>query len=386
MDSKIELQNQIQQQAEIEHLKRGRRSITVLPTGTGKSYYAIKRLESVLNDNSEAKFLFIGARQVYSLNFEQEIRKFGKEHLLTHITFICTKSALKHTNLHYDAVVLDEIHKETKQVVKFLNLFFKQNPQSEIIGLTATPKHPDHRKYDPLYTILPISFEHYAEEAIENKLSNDYRILLIYHDLDARNTIHVKTKKYDFWTSEVKSIERAYTKYKAADFSQSKGFPIEIMTLKSLLKNCNSKVEATKRVIDKLKSDSNKILVYAGSIKNTTQFNYPTFHSGLSKEVRESNLTTFQEAKSGVLVDCAGLKESVNIMNLNYSIVTHLDASASSAEQMRGRLQRLSIGETGTMIILIANDSIEPLWAAKALSGFDQKKIERITLEEFLKN
>ena len=67
------MKDAIQQQAIEAHIASNCKSIIGLSVGMGKTKIAIDRIFSLRETNPQAKILFTGAREVYSINFKSEL-------------------------------------------------------------------------------------------------------------------------------------------------------------------------------------------------------------------------------------------------------------------------------------------------------------------------
>jgi len=369
-----EIRQKIQKEATEAHLNNPiLRSTIASSVGSGKSKIAIDRIKQLYKANRKTKVLFTGARDVYLVNFELECKKFKcSKGLMNNITFSTVASLNKLTEQSYDIIIYDEAHKDTKRYIEFATSQLQVNPKVEMMCLTGTPL--DSRN-TYLYNICPIVYKHLVEDSVNVGLVNDYRVVVVYHELDQEKNIHVKTSKYDFYTSEKASYDRLYKNYLFREYTTS--FPKELQFLKSFLKNSPTKqtlLSGLARMYDEM--NDGKILVYAGSIDQATKLGYPMFNSKMKKEEKIKNFKDFVKGNINVLVDVAGIKESVSVPNLKTGIISHIDSNPGNFEQQLGRLLRLVPNEEiGTMYVLVAKGTIEEQWCINAFSKLDPLKI-----------
>lgn len=381
VDKQRQLQNKIQSEALKAHASYNFRSTIGISVGSGKSSCAIKRFEEHFKINKKTKALFFGCRELYLENFKSELKKFKLSKLISKIDFYCTQSLDKITEV-YDIIVCDESHKHADSYILFLKKQLLLNPKIELLCLTGTPLKIGSLAKQ-LESIVPISIEQNIDESSEEGLINDYKIIVYRHKLDVRKNIHIKTDKYNFYTSEeanYKSLIKKYAKNledEAQGFSSPKsGFRDELRYIKLFFKNLNSKFELAKKIMITLGKE-NKTLIYAGSIEQAGKFNYPNYHSKLDKATKDKNYKDFCSGKTNVLVNVDGIKESVSVPNLKNGLVLHAGSSSSNFEQLCGRFCRLIPNkEVGTIYVLVAKDTIEENWFRNSVSNLDQKKIE----------
>lgn len=357
VSEEIKKKIEIQTAAEKFHIKIGKRSTVCMSVGTGKSVLAINRINTY---TKEAKILFIGAREIYSTNFKKELEKFqctGYD-----ITFICTGSLKKKDEKFWDLVVIDEVHKHTDQVIKSIPKIIGVNQNVEILCLTGTPK-----KESDLYLYCPISYTKMIEDAIEEKVLNDYKISIIKHEINwkERSYYNYAFNKWESWRK---------------GNSHSEGYPQEMRLLKNVLKGLKSKEDATMYLLNKYLKDY-KTLIYAGTIKQSESMTIDAFHSQMSEETKWKNYNAFCSGSIKWLVNVNSIKEAVSIPDLTHSIIMSPDASWQSLEQMLGRILRLMTDSVGTVIILCAEGTVEEKWVEKATARLDQNKIKYLELK-----
>jgi len=378
MDNSIKKKIEIQRLAEQAHIDNGLKSTICMSVGLGKGVLALQRIIKKCKEKKKAKCLFFGDKTIYLTNFKMEFTKFKVEKYLDNVDLCCIDS-LHHFLSSYDIIVYDECHISTEIGYKYLEKAIKLNPDVEILCLTGTPKNSKRGEYennfDKLINICSIAYTKMIDASIEEGLINDYVINVIKIPFSDKKDIHVKTKKFDFWTSERKSYESLIKKYKNRKAGAS--FPIELSNLKIFLKNSKSKVEFAKNLVKKL--TYKKLLIYAGSIEQTKLFPYRAYHSKLDDKTKEQNYLDFYHGKIIELVNVNGIKESVSVPDLTHSIILSIDASDSSGQQILGRLCRLVPNkEIGNIYVILFEDSIEEIWFNKAFSNLDQSKINYI--------
>ena len=84
-----------------------------------------------------------------------------------------------------------------------------------ILGLTGTPpRYADSEKGRMVNQFCPIKFTYITDDAVDDDILNDYRIIVHKMSLSNSNNIRVQLKDKEFWTSEIKNYaywtERVY--------------------------------------------------------------------------------------------------------------------------------------------------------------------------------
>jgi superfamily II DNA or RNA helicase len=343
------MKSKIQSEAIKAHIEHNCKSIIGLSVGMGKTKIAIDRIFSLRELNPSAKILFTGAREVYSRNFRSELNKWNCSD--NNIDMICNKSLHNYIK-HYDLVIYDEAHKETDRVYTELLKLIKINPKIEIIGLTGTPL-----SNHPIYSILPISYKYLMQDAIEEKMLNNFEMYIL---------------KYNLPDDEKALYDYYYKRYFNAPMV--KHYCPELNRLKIFLNNLSSKVDITNNLINKNLKD-HKILIYAGSIEQSKLFDLPVFNSSLTKDKKDLIYDNFYNSIDGKLVNVGILKESVSIPNLKCGFVLGIDSSTSSKHQLIGRFLRLTINDLSKIYFIVAKDTIEEKWVLNGMENFKQIKI-----------
>jgi hypothetical protein len=275
-------------------------------------------------------------------------------------------------------IVTGNCHKEPEMTLGFLKNYLQIYPTTEILGLTGTPLDPKSDIGKEYYKILPISYRKLLDNAIDDKILNDYSINVIFHELDNTNkNVEVKLKnRKSFYQTELQRYLYLSDKYE--DFKNRKGwkdgkFPYELVQLKSLFKNSETK----KKLVYSLLPDISykKVLIYAGTIAQCESMKFPYYHSQISKKKKEETYAGFLNGDFNEMTNVGMLKESVSINNLDTGIIMCVDASSKAFTQSLGRLQRLAIKSKSTMYVLCAKGTIEETWLIKATSLLDFTKI-----------
>lgn len=368
----------IQKEAEQAHIEMGGKSQICLSVGLGKTYCAINRFLEHYKKDKNFKGLFSGAREIYTINFKNELKKSGNQHLEHNITFICNRSLTKHLNTKYSIYVLDEIHREPDMTSDFLEEYLDKYPNTEVLGLTGTPLYSKGYAGERQYKILPISYIKKLDDAIEEDILNDYTLNVIYHTLNSEDkNIESGKGRAKFKQTELAHyiyLEKSYNRMLSRTQGKFTKFPWEIMSLKQFFKGSPTKEDLTKYIIDEI-LNYKKILIYAGSIAQCERLPYTVYHSKLSKENKEKNFNNFLKGKINELSNVGMLKESVTIPDLDTAIINSVDASANDLSQKVGRICRLNPEDKANMYLLVALGTIEEKWCEKSIKLLDFTKI-----------
>jgi len=357
-----------QLEATSAHLAHNKQSCIAATVGFGKAKIAIDRIVTYSKGDN---IVFTAPRELHLENFKKELIKFGHEDWIKHIHFCCVAS-LKNYKEIAKFIGIDECHLDNERSSDFVKLQLKRNFNVEILALSGTPGT---EKTNELLKILSISYSKFTDDAVDDKMLNDYQINVIYHDLsDDPYSCEINTKRGSFKQSEKNRYDYLFEKYKT--IVSFKKFPWELMAIKQFFGNLISKEDVTNFILNKIQHKG-KVLVYCGSIEQTNSFFYPSYHSKLTKELRTANFESFESGAINILTNVNGIKEAVSITALKYGIIMKIDASKNGFQQILGRLLRMSIGETSHLYVLVARGTIEESWFDKASSSLDQTKIKK---------
>ena len=263
----------------------------------------------------------------------------------------------------YDIVYLDECHSLLDSHREFLDEF-----NGKILGLTGTPpKHSNSIKGKMVNEYCPITYEFVTDSAVDNKILNDYQIIVHELDLDARNNFLVETKTKSFRTSEQKNY--AYWGSRI-DTAPGNLHMLRVMRMKAMMEY-PSKEKYAKLLLNSIEG---KCILFANTQDQADRLCEYSCHSNNTDS--ESNLEMFKEDKIDKLSCVLQLSEGVNIPNLKQGIIMHAYGNERKAAQRIGRLLRLNPDEKAIVHILCYVNTVDEKWVKSALDGLDKAKIE----------
>jgi len=336
------------------------RCSVVLGTGVGKTLVGLTHIEK--NNTSLMKCLIVAPKKSIFQSWKDDAVKFGKEHLLDRMVFTTYLSLNKHNPNDYDAVYLDEAHSLLDSHRGFLQLY-----KGKILGLTGTPPKRDYSEKGKLLNeFCPIVYTFKADDAVENKILNDYQIIV--HQLRLSNEknylINQGGKK---WMTDEESNYVYWSR--RIDVGSGNMHMLRVMRMKAMMEY-PSKEKYTKKLMESIQ---NKCIVFANTQAQADRLCPYSYHSG-NKE-SEENLLLFKEGTISKLSTVLQLNEGVNIPNLKQGIIMHAYGNERKSSQRIGRLLRLNPDDKAIVHILCYVDTIDEKWVKEALEGFDQTKI-----------
>jgi len=345
----------------LEATENKQRCGIVLGTGVAKTLIGLKHIEK--NTTSLMKVLVVAPKKSIFASWTDDANKFKMKNLLDRVTFSTYLSINKHSPLEYDAVYLDECHSLLDSHRGFLQLY-----KGKILGLTGTPpKRKFSEKGRLVQEFCPIVFSFLADDAVENKILNDYQIIVHQINLSNDKNYMVKMKNKKSWMT---SEEQNYTYWsRRIDVGSGNMHMLRVMRMKAMMEY-PSKEKYTKIL---LKNIPAKCIVFANTQDQADKLCQHSYHS--NNVDSETNLNLFKENKIDKLSCVLQLSEGVNIPNLRQGIILHSYGNERKASQRIGRLLRLNPDDKAIVHILCYMNTIDEKWVTESLETFDQSKV-----------
>ncbi len=341
-------------------LNRGGAAIT---TGGGKTLLGLRHMEA--NYSDAAIFLVVASKLSIHKEWKDQAIAHGLGYLVDHMVFT-TYLSLHKQSTDYTVVYLDECHSLLDSHEPWLNSY-----HGKILGLTGTkPKFEKSTKGRLVNKFCPIVYEYKTDEAVKDKVINDYLIVVHLLDLDQRKNILMynkdKTKSwytseqaiYDYWTNRIDSA-----------FSAKELQITRIMRMKAMM-DFKSKDELAKALLCEIED---KVLLFANTQEQADSFGIASYHSNNPKS--DENMDKF---KKGIITEMScvlQLSEGVNIPNLKQGIILHSYGNERKAPQRIGRFMRLNPDDQAIVNILCYRNTVDAHWVKSSLENYDPQKI-----------
>jgi len=332
-----------------------------LATGVGKTLVGLMYLEQHVTPLKNV--LIVAPKTSIISEWRSQAHKFKKERVLDNATFSTYLSLSKHDPREYDIVILDEVHSLLYSHREFLDGF-----SGRILGLTGTPpKHDNSEKGEMVNDYCPVVFTYLTDDAIDDNILNDYKIIVHEMKLDSKNkTVSAASGKfftteqasYNYWCSRV---DNATTK-KSVQIAR-------VMRMKAMMEY-PSKERYAKLLAESIKS---KCIIFANTQEQADKICKDSYHS--TNPESHDNLIRFKKGEITKLSCVLQLSEGVNIPELKQGIILHAYGNERKAAQRIGRLLRLNPDETATIHILCYMNTMDETWVKSALEGYDENKI-----------
>lgn len=341
--------------------------------GVGKTLIGLKYIDHLQGKNmGKLRVLVVAPKLSIFDSWRNDADKFNID--IENIEFTTYLSLNKYNPQEFDIVILDECHSLLNSHLGFLGHYV-----GRILGLTGTPpRYSNTEKGKMVVQFCPIKFTYITDDAVEDDILNDYRIIVHKMSLSNDNTISVKLKDKTFNTSELKNY--SYWTQRVYEASSPKQRQISSVMRMRALMDFETKEKYVKKLLDGIED---KCIVFANTQNQADKLCKYSVHS--KNADADENLQKFKEGKIETLSCVMQLNEGVNIPNLKAGIIMHAYGNERKANQRIGRLLRLNPTETATVHILCYKDTIDEKWVEEALKDLDDSKIKYFDVDESLK-
>lgn len=336
--------------------------LTVLPTGFGKSYIALQKIEQWLQSSTSAipSILIVIPRLVLKDNWKEEFKKWGYEKYLPHVDFITYMAfGLKYTERKYDVIVYDEAHHISERCMSFIPCYITTHNILLTASINRT-KICDLRYYFPLLSVFQVS----VKEAIQDDTLPEPKIILIPLSLDddkvnCRYVYRPKSKdirealyedRFKILKEHKGQVVIRCTQYEYYDMLESK---IEYYKKEmyngdffrnAYLKNCGDRLKwlsgiktpIVQEVLRQLKRY--RTLTFCADISHTEELGKYCINSKNPDALQY--LRDFNDHKINHITACNMLDEGVNIKDCQIGIYAMLNNSDRLIVQKCGRILR----------------------------------------------
>lgn len=338
-----------------------------LSMGVGKTYLGLQYIKHYY-DECPIKVLVVAPKITILDNWKEEAIKFNLEEMLPSITFT-TYLSLNKQSYDYDLIILDECH----SLLFSHDEYLANCKSSRILGLTGTPpRYQVSEKGKMVYKYCPIKYKYITDDAIDDNILNDYRIIVHKLKLNTEKTIPVKTTNGTFKASEVQNYNYWSTRVQDAQTAAAKQIA-SVMRMKTMM-TYKSKEDYAAELFAK---ETDKCIMFCNTQDQADAMCEYSYHS--KNPDSEDNLQMFKSGTINKLSCVLQLSEGVNIPNLKSGIILHAYGNERKAQQRIGRMLRLNPDETATIHILCYQGTVDEKWVKDALNDFDESKITYIT-------
>lgn len=360
MEPSVKTKDDIQELA-LRAIADNKRCGVGVSMGVGKTLIGLRHM--VRNFDELSRFLVVAPKKSIFQSWIDDAKKFNLDYLLDRITFT-TYLSLSKQDIDYDVIYLDECHSMLATHEPWLSCY-----KGKILGLTGTPpKMTKSEKGMMVDKYCPIVYRYVVDSAVDDRILNDYRIILHPVYLDDRRNLKIEKNGKVWFTSEESSYE--YWTDRLETSRNGKETHINrILRMKSLM-GFPSKETYAKKLFDSI---TEKCILFANTHAQADKLCRHSYHS--SNPDSEDNLKKFKSGEINKLSAVLQLNEGVNIPNLKQGIILHSYGNERKSSQRIGRLLRLNPDDTSTVHILYYKHTIDEQWVRFAIEDFDDDKI-----------
>lgn len=361
----MSIRDKVQQDA-LDIALRHKRCSLAISMGVGKTLIGLRYLQEHQIKGELRKVLVVAPKLSIFQTWKEDAEKFGiPEEVTGKIEYTTYLSLHKHNPSDYDTLVLDECHSLLPTHEVFLAMF-----NGRILGLTGTPpRYHNSDKGQMVSKYCPTVFRYITDNAVDDKILNDYRIIVHRLALSPNNNMEVRTKKGVFYTSEQKSYDYWSARLNNAP-SRKEEKIISVMRMKSMM-GYPTKERYAAHLLSEIED---KCIVFCNTQAQADRLCTHSVHS--ENPDAEENLELFKRDRIQQLSCVLQLSEGVNIPNLRAGIIMHAYGNERKSSQRIGRLLRLNPKDKATVHILCFKNTVDERWVTEALKDFDSAKIK----------
>lgn len=331
--------------------------------GVGKTLIGLKYIAHFRNENPDLRVLVVAPKLSIFDSWRSDAETFNIS--LEKCDFTTYLSLKKHNPHEYDILILDECHSLLTTHTTFLLPF-----KGRILGLTGTPpRYHFNEKGQMVSQYCPILYKYITDDAIDDSILNDYRIIVHKMPLSTVSNLPVNLKSGSFTTSEKRSYD--YWTRRIMDSDTKKQEQIASVMRMRVMQDFRTKEKYTKYLLSEIQD---KCIVFCNTQEQADRICDYSYHSNNSNS--EENLQLFKDGNIDQLSCVLQLNEGVNIPELRAGIIMHSYGNERKANQRIGRLLRLNPKDTATIHILCYSDTVDEKWVNEALKDLDPEKIK----------
>lgn len=333
-----------------------------ISVGVGKTLLGLKHMRE--NYRPGCKFLVVAPKISILGEWRNQAIEHGMADLLPFIT-TCTYLSLNKQSMDYDVVYLDECHS-----LKYSHDFWLSHFPGKILGLTGTPPRFEYSEKGKMVAKhCPIVYKYITDDAVEDKLLNDYKIVVHTMELSKVKNLPMHKNGKTWFTSEYESYK--YWNERLDNAATSKELQIMRVLRMKALQGFKTKEIYTRKL---MAVDGEKTIIFANTQDQAERLCPHSYHSDNPNS--DQNLEDFKKGIINRLSCVLQLNEGVNIPNLKVGIILHAYGNERKASQRIGRLMRLNPKDTAIIHILCYKDTVDEQWVKQALEDYDPSKIK----------
>ena len=364
MDKREQVQNE-----SVEVALQNPRCTLAISMGVGKTLIGLRYLQALYLNNRiplNKGILVVGPKVSVFKTWKAEAVKHGiLKDLTDRIEYVTYLSLNKKNPNDYYIVIFDEVHNLLYKHLAFLTFY-----TGRILGLTGTPpRYEKGEKGKMVESACPVKYTYIVDEAVEDDILNDYRILVHKMSLSSVKNIKVLKKDgghfykselddYNYWTEQI-------------DLSPGKAAHIPtIMRMKSLMNGPTKEAYAKRLAL----SIDEKCLIFCNTQEQAERLSPHSIHANNPNS--EANLEKLNKGEILQASCVLQISEGINVKDLRVGIILHAYGNERKSAQRIGRFLRLSPDDISVIHIFCYRNTIDELWVEEALKDLDPTKIK----------
>ena len=357
----LTLRDKRQQEFADIFLEHGEFGILNLCPRFGKIYTTINILEK-MDDNINILIAYPDLKIKAAWEADFETRGYNNPN----ITYTTHLSIKKHTETHFDLVVLDEIHLLSEAQIEAV----KELMCVSVLGLTGTLSSHTERTLNEELKLCVLA-EYTIDQAIQEGVIVDYQITVVHVPLD--NTVKVDYK------GKMKTEKQQFDAYGwVINKMMATGKDTMFLRLARMriIQNSLAKLNKTKELLKKHADE--RVLVFCGVTKIADKLGIPSYHS---KSDDKDVFTDFAEGEGNHLAVVKIGNTGVTYKPLNRVIINYFDSNGENLAQKINRCMAMEYNnpdKKAQIYIVCSTEEVEIKWLKKALEFFDDDKIKYI--------
>ena len=347
--------------------------IVKVVTGGGKTFFAIKCIQEILNSKKDFQFLVLVPTVTLldqwiidlEAKMDSKISKIGggfdtgfKEKICV-CTYGSFKKIAKTINKKKTLLICDECHKAGTEKLGHL----LEGDWGSTLGLSATPERDfDDNFENILVPILgKIIFDYDYVEAHKDKIISNFELMNVYAPM-----MKSEDEAYDEITKKIGKRIAVIGGFKKSDQ------PLKILFFKRarIVNSARNRVPAALKIIKSFKN--RKWIVFSETIDQANAFKKvleknkykcAVYHSDVSPVKRQHNIYLLKNELIDVLITCKSLDEGFDYPSLDSAIVLSSSSTSRQRIQRLGRVLRIADEKDKSIIVSIytSDDEYERL-------------------------
>ncbi len=331
--------------------------------GVGKTLIGLRHMQMEYAEGKR-KFLVVAPKRAIFQSWMDDAEKFELSHLLPYVTFTTYLSLGKQPQ-DFDVIYLDECHS-----LLYSHEFYLSMYPGKILGLTGTPpRFKNSEKGEMVQKHAPIVYTYITDDAVEDQILNDYKIIVHYLPLATTKTHRVSKKTGGFFMTSERDNYKYWSERIVSSFNPAQKQIFRIMRMQALM-SFGSKEKYARSLLDMI---GEKCIVFCNNTEQADRVCKTSYHSKNPRS--EENLEAFKAGDIDELSCVQQLNEGVNIPDLKYGIILHSYSNERKSSQRLGRLLRLSPDQKAIVHVLVYKDTVDEEWVQDALRDLDPEKI-----------